>query len=307
MTNAIETPTAVAGPELRTVDVTLIDAGDNGTGHQDRQSFDPDALADLARDIDRNGLASPPMVRARPNGRFELVAGERRLRAMRDVLRWSAVPVLVADLSDDAARALMWAENDKRADLTLREQARAVAARMRDGRTAADVARDMGHTARWADNRLALLDLDDSVGQLVDTGHLRLERAVMLRDLPHAAQRAACARAGDASADTWASVVAALVDQHCQASMFDAGAFELTAQEWDTAAGRYVSDADKVAEQAERDAEIMGPQELAAELGTSVEAIWQRKRRDKLPAPDMTVSKVPMWRRGTLRAGGVVQ
>lgn len=295
----------MTAPAVREISADLIDAGDNGTGHQDRESFDPDQLAELAADIATNGLASPPLVR--PIGdRYQLVAGERRLRAMRDVLRWPTIPLLVADLDDNAARALMWAENDKRSDLSLREQARAIAARMRDGRSAADVARDMGHRETWARNRLALLELDDAVGALVDSGQLRLERAIMLTDLPHAAQRAAAARAGDASGDVWRAVVAQLVDQHCQASMFSGADYELETQEWDTAAARYVSDADKAEQAAARDDEILGPQELSVELKTSVQTIWKRRSRDRLPIEDLKVSGVPMWRRGTLRRAGIL-
>jgi ParB/RepB/Spo0J family partition protein len=295
----------MTAPAVREISADLIDAGDNVTGHQDRESFDPDQLAELAADIATNGLASPPLVR--PIGdRYQLVAGERRLRAMRDVLRWPTIPLLVADLDDNAARALMWAENDKRSDLSLREQARAIAARMRDGRSAADVARDMGHRETWARNRLALLELDDAVGALVDSGQLRLERAIMLTDLPHAAQRAAAARAGDASGDVWRAVVAQLVDQHCQASMFSGADYELETQEWDTAAARYVSDADKAEQAAARDDEILGPQELSVELKTSVQTIWKRRSRDRLPIEDLKVSGVPMWRRGTLRRAGIL-
>lgn len=295
----------MSAPAVREISPTLIDAGDNGTGHQDREQFDPDQLRELADDIAANGLASPPLVR--PIGeRYQLVAGERRLRAMRDLLTWDLVPCLVADLDDNAARALMWAENDKRSDLSLREQARAIAARMRDGRAVADVARDMGHRESWARNRLALLELDDAVGALVDSGQLRLERAIMLTDLPHAAQRAAAARAGDASGDVWRAVVAQLVDQHCQASMFDGAAFELESEEWDQLAGRYVSDADREQRAATRDDEILGPQELSVELKTTVQNIHKRRSRDRLPREDLKVSGVPMWRRGTLRAAGIL-
>jgi ParB family chromosome partitioning protein len=237
---------------------------------------------------------------------FELIAGERRVRAMRDVLGWTEIPVMVCELDDAGARALMWAENDARSDLSLLDQARAVAARMVPGRDLAGVAADLGHNVRWAENRLALLRLDDTVAALVDCGQLRLERGVSIADLPHAAQRAAVSAAGDASADVWRSTVSALTAEADQAAMFDAGAFTLTTEEWDTKAARYVTNADREAVALERDTELYGPQELADLLGLSVAAVHQRKKRGKLPQPDLTVSAVPMWRRGTLRAAGMV-
>lgn len=300
------------------VDVSLIDAGDNGTGHQDRAQFDPDALAELAASIQRDGLASPPLLRPSPTlrGRYELVAGERRVRAMRDVLGWAEIPVLVRELSDAAARALMFAENDARADLKLSEVARAIAARRRPAQSVSDIAGELGHTERWASNRLALLKLDAPVLALVDSGQLPLLRGVQLADLPAAAQRAAVAAAGDASADVFSRLVSELRAAAEQASMFDAGAYELTQQEWDTAAGAYVDGARAELVAGERDGELLGVQEIAAALGRSVPAIWQSRKRGQVtnlagelvrfPRPDQVISKTPIWRRGTLRAAGVL-
>jgi len=295
------------------VDVALLDAGDNGTGHQDRCDFDPDALAALACSIERDGLASPPLVRPRGE-RFELIAGERRVRAMRDVLGWEKVPAIVRDISDGAARALMFAENDARADLKLSEQARAIAARMRPESTPATIGAELGHSERWAANRLALLKLDAPVLALVDSGQLPILRGVALSDLPTAAQRAAVAAAGDASADVFSRVVSELRAAADQASMFDAGAYTLTQQEWNVRAGAYVDGARAQLAAGERDGELLGVQEIAAEQGRSPAAIWQmlkRARADvragrppRFPLPDQTISATPIWRRGTLRAAG---
>jgi ParB family chromosome partitioning protein len=292
---------------VRRIPVGAIVAGDNGTGHQDRTHFDADSLAELAADIDRNGLACPPLVRPIAGGRYELIAGERRVRAMRDVLGWSDIPCLVRDLSDAAARALMWSENDRRADLKLSEQARAIAARRRPGQSVAELAADLGRQVRWAENRLALLELDAPVLALVDSGQLRLERAVMVAALPHAAQRAAVARAGDASADVWRQVVSELLAAAQQSSMFDAGAYELTQEEWDTAAGAYVTAATNAERAAELDDELYGVQELAKATRRTVAAIHQARSRMKLPQPDLTISGTPIWRRGTLRAAGILK
>jgi ParB family chromosome partitioning protein len=296
------------------LDVGSIVAGDNGTGHQDRESFDPDALCGLAASIERDGLASPPLVRPAPGraGTFELIAGERRVRAMRDVLGWEKIPCLVRDLSDAAARALMFAENDARADLALSEQARAIAARRRPDQSVAAIAAELGHTERWAANRLALLKLDAPVLALVDSGQLPLLRGVMLADLPAAAQRAAVAAAGDASGDVFSRLVGELAATANQAAMFDAGAYELTQQQWDTAAGAYVEGEQAEISASERDGELLGVQEIAAATGRTVAAIWQAKKRGRIggrpfPAPDQIISSTPIWRRGTLRAAGLIE
>ena len=110
--------------DLRTVQAALIVRGDN-----DRKHFDAEALAELAGSIERDGLAQPITVRPVATG-LEIVAGERRFRAMTEVLGWTLIPAIVRELDDRAASAIMLAENLSRVDLDPVAEAEAYASRM---------------------------------------------------------------------------------------------------------------------------------------------------------------------------------
>ena len=85
-----------------------------------RQHYDDRKLDELAAAIARQGILSPPVVRPLPSGRYELVAGGRRLRAARK-LDLQHLPVLVIALSDERAREISLAENLQREDLNVLE------------------------------------------------------------------------------------------------------------------------------------------------------------------------------------------
>lgn len=102
------------------IPVRLIDAGSN-----DRRTFDAKALSTLAESLVRDGLAQP--ITVRPVGRrFEVVCGERRLRAAK-LAAWATLPAMVSKLDDLAAASVMLAENTARADLNPVDEARAYA------------------------------------------------------------------------------------------------------------------------------------------------------------------------------------
>ncbi|WP_395144230.1 ParB/RepB/Spo0J family partition protein, partial [Armatimonas sp.] len=90
--------------------ITSIVAGSN-----DRTVFKPEALRGLADSIGQHGLLQPISVRRSGSG-FQLIAGERRFRAVQ-LLKWTKVPAFVLDASDEDAAALMLAENTARVDL----------------------------------------------------------------------------------------------------------------------------------------------------------------------------------------------
>ena len=71
---------------------------------QPRRSFSPEGLDELARSIKTHGILQPLVVRPCPNGRYQIVAGERRWRAAR-MAGLSEVPVVVRELSDEIGRA----------------------------------------------------------------------------------------------------------------------------------------------------------------------------------------------------------
>lgn len=88
---------------------------------QPRKEFAPDELADLETSIRVNGLLQPITVRPSANG-FELIAGERRLRAMQRI-GWTEVPAIVKEIDDQALLTLALVENLQRADLNPIEEA----------------------------------------------------------------------------------------------------------------------------------------------------------------------------------------
>jgi ParB family chromosome partitioning protein len=91
---------ADAGQQVQAIPISLIMAGNN-----DRKVFEAGALADLASSIGAHGLAQPITVRPVLGGRYSIVAGERRFRAI-GILGWPTVPALVRSLTDEEAAAV---------------------------------------------------------------------------------------------------------------------------------------------------------------------------------------------------------
>ena len=92
---------------------------------QPRRQFDADALEGLAESIRQNGVLQPLIVRRMTNGSFELIAGERRLRAAR-LVGIRRLPCIVADASDETSAVLALVENVQRQDLGFFEEAEAL-------------------------------------------------------------------------------------------------------------------------------------------------------------------------------------
>jgi ParB family chromosome partitioning protein len=140
---------------------------------QPRREFDEEALRDLRASIEENGLLQPLVVRrSTPGDGYELVAGERRLRAMRD-LGWETVPAVVRDFSDEAMLVLALVENIQREDLNALEEAIAFQ-RLIDGFgfTQKEVARRVGRDRSTISNALRLLALPGAVRDMVADGRL---------------------------------------------------------------------------------------------------------------------------------------
>jgi ParB family chromosome partitioning protein len=127
---------------------------------QPRKHFDDGRLAELAESIRRHGLLQPIVVRRAPEG-FELVAGERRLRAAQ-LAGVDRLPALVRDVDDPLETALI--ENLQREDLSPLEEAEALAALIgRHGYSHQEVADLLGKSRPYVSNTLALTRLPDDV------------------------------------------------------------------------------------------------------------------------------------------------
>lgn len=158
-----------AGPEIPVEDVEVSEIVPNR--FQPRVDFDASASAELRTSIEQNGLIQPLVVRRAPGG-FELVAGERRLRAVRD-LGWEKVPAVIRELSDEAMLVLALVENLQRENLNPIEEAVAFQQLIDGfGFTQRDVARQVGRDRSTISNTLRLLTLPLPIRNMLVTGEL---------------------------------------------------------------------------------------------------------------------------------------
>ena len=163
---------------VESISVDLIDPNPR----QPRRSFDMDALAGLAQSVKEHGVVQPILVR-RKDGRYELVAGERRLRAA-EMVGLVQVPAIVGDFEDRDAMEVALIENLQREDLDPIEEATALQ-RLRDdfGLTQEELSTKLGKSRPAIANSLRLLSLekeirDDVSRGTISAGHARALLAI---------------------------------------------------------------------------------------------------------------------------------
>jgi ParB family chromosome partitioning protein len=177
---------AQTSDELRELPVELIVANPN----QPRRRFDEDALNALAGSLGDRGVLQPVLVRPKPGGTYELVAGERRWRAAQ-IAGLTEIPALVRPRDDAATLELALIENMAREDLNPIEEARACAALVEElGLTREDVGRRVGRGRVAVSNLLRLLDLPDETIEMLEREQLSEGhgRALLLAE-DHVARR----------------------------------------------------------------------------------------------------------------------
>lgn len=183
--------------ELREVPLAQLSANPD----QPRRRFDPDELQSLADSIATQGLLQPVLVRPRPGGRLEIVAGERRWRAAQ-LAGVEVIPVVVRERTDAETLEAALVENMARADLTPIEEARAVAGLVEElGLTREDVAKRVGRSRAAVSNLIRLLDLPDEVIELLEERRLTEGHGRALLLAPDQADRRRLAR--QAVAEGW--------------------------------------------------------------------------------------------------------
>jgi ParB family chromosome partitioning protein len=146
---------------------------------QPRQEFPPAELEDLANSIRENGLLQPLLVRPSraANGRYELVAGERRFRAVSS-LGWEEAAAIVRDVDDEALLVLALVENLQREALNPLEEAEGYRSLTeRFGMTQEQIARAVGRERSTVANLLRLLKLPPSIRKLLKEGRLSMGHA----------------------------------------------------------------------------------------------------------------------------------
>jgi ParB family transcriptional regulator, chromosome partitioning protein len=154
--------------DLRHVPLELI----KPNPRQPRRDFDEGALERLAHSIEARGVLQPIVVRPLAGGSYELVAGERRLRAANSA-GLGSVPAVIRDADERDQLDLALTENMARVDLNAVEQARACAMLVEDlGLTKEEVGRRVGRSRVAISNLIRLLDLPDEVLDLIEAREL---------------------------------------------------------------------------------------------------------------------------------------
>ena len=139
---------------------------------QARRTFDEAELAGLAASIRENGLLQPVTVRRLGPDRYELVAGERRLRACK-LAGMEKIPAIIRDCEDHETAALGLLENIQRADLNVVEEANGYAALIKTYHyTQQQLADLMGKSRPYIANLLRLLDLPEPVMKALQEGKI---------------------------------------------------------------------------------------------------------------------------------------
>lgn len=183
------------GPPVAGDDLVQLPVGSiRPNRRQPRKRFDADSIAGLAESIRVQGIVQPIIVRADPNGGYELIAGERRWRGAR-AAGLATIPALVREVEDRDALLLALVENVTREDLSPVEEARAYQALMDEFELSlGDVAERLGRSKPSVSNRLRLLELPDDVLALVERGQLTEGHARAVLSVPDHERRRQLAR-----------------------------------------------------------------------------------------------------------------
>lgn len=159
---------------INTLKISLIDPKSD----QPRKYFDKEALEELAESIRENGLLQPILVREYGNGRYQIIAGERRFRACK-LAGLLEIPAIVLDRDDKAAAQIALIENIQREDLNPLEEALAYKSLKEEfDMTQEDLSMKIGKSRSAIANSIRLLDLPDEILTMVaarelSAGHAR--------------------------------------------------------------------------------------------------------------------------------------
>jgi ParB/RepB/Spo0J family partition protein len=167
-----------ASEDLKHVEVSLIEV----SGANPRKDLKGETFKDLKQSIAEHGILVPLLVRPKNKG-YELVAGERRLTAARE-LKLETVPVAIRELDDHTARILMLLENLQREDLEPLEEAAAIEELLKDtgdgGMTQEELAKKLSKSQPWVANRLRLLKAPKELQAALTDGNLTPQHAVIM-------------------------------------------------------------------------------------------------------------------------------
>lgn len=152
--------------------------------YQPRRNFDEDALAELAESIRKYGVLQPITVRKLLNGTYELIAGERRLRAC-SLAGIRKIPAIVVELNDNDSAVVALVENIQRENLSFMEEAEAYRNLLyHHGLTQEELAASLGKTQSSVANKIRLLKLTRVIREIIKENNLteRHARALLRLD-----------------------------------------------------------------------------------------------------------------------------
>ncbi|MBQ8574843.1 MAG: ParB/RepB/Spo0J family partition protein [Clostridia bacterium] len=131
--------------------------------HQPRKNFNWDDLEGLAESIHHNGLLQPITVRRKDNGKYELISGERRLRACK-MAGLSAIPTIIIDIDEEKSALLAVIENLQRENLHFFEEAMAIERLIKGfGLSQEEVSHKLGKSQSTLSNKMRILRLPDEI------------------------------------------------------------------------------------------------------------------------------------------------
>ena len=150
---------------------------------QPRDDIDPDTLNELANSITSQGVIQPLVVRKVTYDKYEIIAGERRWRAAK-IAGLDEVPVIIREIDDQVALAIGLIENIQRESLTPLEEAKALQKLIEDFKmTHEEISHVVGRSRSAVSNLIRLLQLNDSVKQLLGNGDIEMGHARALLSL----------------------------------------------------------------------------------------------------------------------------
>jgi len=168
-----ENRTETADADLREIPVDLLQRG----RYQPRIDMREETLSDLAESIKAQGIVQPIVVRPISDGRYEIIAGERRWRATQ-LAGLGEIPAIIKDVPDEAAVAMALIENIQREDLNPLEEANAIKRLIDEFDMTHQEAGDaVGRSRTAVSNLLRLLDLSSSVKPYLESGELEMGHA----------------------------------------------------------------------------------------------------------------------------------
>lgn len=166
--NSLENYSKTAENNVTKLQISLVDP----KADQPRKHFDKAALEQLANSIKENGLLQPILVREYGNGRYQIIAGERRFRASK-IAELNEIPAIILDKDDLKVAEISLIENIQREDLNPIEEAMAFRAlREQYNLTQEEVAEKVGRSRSAVTNSLRLLDLPQPVLEMVAMGEI---------------------------------------------------------------------------------------------------------------------------------------